>query len=224
MTTYNAALTRVSGNKKTGPIATSMTARDTCPDACPLKVKGCYASYGPTGMHWRKVSSGERGRDWSGFCDEVRALPSGSMLRHNVAGDLPGNGSHIDAGALRQLVAASKRLQAFTYTHYQPEVGTNLASIEEANANGFVINMSANNAAQAADYFKRFKAPIVCLLPKDAPNVQTVDGVKVVACPADKSEKISCATCKMCAVQRPYVIGFRAHGTAAKTVDLIAKA
>lgn len=221
---YNAALTKVSGNKKTGPIATSMTAKTTCPDACPLKIKGCYAAYGPAAIHWKKVDSGERGRDWDGFCDEVKALPAGGMFRHNVAGDLPGNGSHIDAGALRQLVKAAKRLQAFTYTHYSPEIGTNIASIEEANKNGFVVNLSANNAAQAADYFKRFAAPVVCLLPKDAPNVQTIEGVKVVACPAEKSDKISCATCKLCAKSRDFVIGFRAHGTAAKTVDLIAKA
>ena len=66
--------------------------------------------------------------------------------------------------------------------------------------------------------------PIVTLLPLDAPNVQYTSGVKVVACPADKSDKISCANCGLCALSdRDYVIGFRVHGAQKKKAGIIAK-
>ncbi|AGR89223.1 hypothetical protein X831_gp103 [Pseudomonas phage PAK_P2] len=63
------------------------------------------------------------------------------------------------------------------------------------------------------------------ILPMDAENVSfTPKGRKVVACPAEKSDKVNCKSCGLCQVaDREYIIGFRAHGTAKKTVDLIAK-
>lgn len=218
-----AALTRVSSNVKTGPIPTSMTTKATCPDSCPLKAKGCYAAGGPAAIHWRKITEGERGKAWSGFCEDVASLPRGQLWRHNVAGDLPGNGSHINAGDLRQLVKANKGKRGFTYTHYLPEVGTNAASIKEANKSGFTVNLSANNIKQAAEYMRLDIAPVVTLLPMDAPNVQEVEGIKVVACPAEKSDKVTCASCGLCQLtSRDYVIGFRAHGVSKKSVHVIA--
>ena len=67
--------------------------------------------------------------------------------------------------------------------------------------------------------------PVVTLLPMDAPNVQTVDGVKIVACPAEKTERVNCGNCaeKFCAArEREYIIGFRAHGSKKKNADIIA--
>lgn len=227
---YNAALTRVSGNAKTGPIAVTVTEKATCPNACPLKVKGCYASGGPGHIHWQKVSSGERGKPWVDFCGEIAALPRGTMVRHNVAGDLPGNGEVIDNEALRLLVKASKGKKVFTYTHYQAHDtnngnhAVNASAIYNANQNGLTINLSANNTQQAVEYMRLNIAPVVTLLPMDAPNVQTVEGIKVVACPAEKSDKVTCANCALCTIRdRDYVIGFRAHGVSKKHVELIAK-
>lgn len=220
---YNAALTRVSSNVKTGPIATTVTEKATCPDACPLKAKGCYASGGPANIHWQKVSSGERGKPWVEFCGEIAALPRGTMVRHNVAGDLPGNGVSIDHLALRQLIKASKGKRVFSYTHYLPD-NNNAQYIAEANRAGMTINLSANNTAQAVEYMRLNIAPVVTLLPMDAPNVQTVEGFKVVACPAEKSDKVTCANCALCTIaDRNYIIGFRAHGVSKKHVELIAK-
>jgi hypothetical protein len=51
----NYHFTRKSQNRKTGPIPTTVTSADTCPDACPLKAKGCYAKGGPLAMHWRAL-------------------------------------------------------------------------------------------------------------------------------------------------------------------------
>lgn len=218
-------LTKISGNAKTGPMPVSTTGKQSCPDACPLKVKGCYAAYGPAAMHWRKVTEGERGMPWDEFCQQIKALPRGQLWRHNQAGDLPGNGSHISGLDLRQLVVANKGKRGFTYTHYSPEIGTNAASIKEANKNGFTVNLSANNVTEADKLASLSIGPVVTILPRDAENVSyTPAGRKVVACPAEKSDKVSCYTCGLCQIaERDYIIGFRAHGTAAKSVEIIAR-
>lgn len=219
-----AHLTKVSGNAKTGPMPVSTTSRTTCPDACAFKAKGCYASYGPAGLHWRKVTNGERGTNWDEFCGEVARLPRGILWRHNQAGDLPGDGISIDDAALNQLVNAQRGKKGFTYTHYVPDAG-NAAAIASANKQGFTVNLSGNNVAHADELAELEIAPVVTVLPRDAENVSyTPAGRKVVACPAEKSDKVSCYTCGLCQdAKRDYIIGFRAHGTAAKTVEIIAR-
>lgn len=224
----HAALTRISGNAKTGPIPTSMTSKATCPDACPLKVKGCYAAYGPAAMHWRRVTSGERGKPWDEFCKDVASLPRGQLWRHNVAGDLPMNSLNngvIDHAQVMSLVKANKGKKGFTYTHHTMEHEGNRAMIAQANALGFTVNLSANNIAEADKLADLRIAPVVTILPRDADNVSyTPAGRKVVACPAEKSDRVTCAMCGLCQdSKRNYIIGFRAHGIAAKTVEIIAR-
>lgn len=223
------SLTRVSGNAKTGPMPVSTSHKGTCPDACPLKAKGCYAAYGPSAIHWNKLTNGERGVDWEQFISEVRAIPKGSLWRHNQAGDLPGSGDLIDREALGQLVSANRNKRGFTYTHYPVLDDSdghhvdNQCSILIANENGFTINLSGNNVAHADQLADLGIAPVVAILPMDAENVSfTPAGRKVVACPAEKSDKVSCYTCGLCQdSKRSYIIGFRAHGTAKKHVDNI---
>lgn len=220
-----AQLIRVSGNAKTGPIPVSTTGRQSCPDACELKTKGCYASYGPSAIHWKKVTEGERGKEWPEFCKDVKALPKGQLWRHNQAGDLPGANNVIDAKALGMLLKANSGKKGFTYTHYPMTSETNRTAVWAANVDGFTINLSANNVAMADNLFDLGIAPVVTILPRDAENVTyTPKGRKVVACPAEKSDRVNCATCALCQdSKRGYIIGFRAHGTAKKHVDLIAK-
>lgn len=225
-------LKAVSGNRKTGhmPVSTSNSA--TCPDACPIKLKGCYAKYGPTGMAWRNVDSGKAKEavEWPQFIRQVKALSNGSLWRHNQAGDLngvPEVANAIDAGALSALVAANKGKRGFTYTHY-PVLGKdneeNLSMVRDANAQGFTINLSGNDI-EHADKLAATGLPTVVLMPRDAEKVSyTPAGNKVVICPAESSDKVNCLKCTLCQVaDRDYIIGFRAHGTAAKTVELIAR-
>lgn len=213
---------RVSANRKTGPIPVSTTERASCPDVCPLKGNGCYAEAFPSVLHWNKVP--EKGMGWAEFCLKVGKLPAGTLWRHNVAGDLPADkAGTINQYMMRALVSANMGRNGFTYTHHAL-TEHNQEVIEEANANGFTINISCNDALEAAHTVGTIKAPVVCLLPHDAPNTQVVAGVQIVACPAEKSDRVTCADCGLCALTgRQYVIGFRAHGNRAKRVDLIAR-
>ena len=226
-------LNPVSGNTKTGPMPVSTSNSTTCPDACPIKAKGCYAKYGPVGMHWRKLDNGESKNavEWPQFIRQVKALSNNALWRHNQAGDLNGVNDAIDNTALEQLVWANRGKRGFTYTHYpvldeQSNYSIhNRNCIGNANMRGFTVNMSANDVNHA-DKIKSFKVgPVVVIMPRDAEKVSyTPAGNKVVICPAENTDKVNCVKCGLCQdAKRDYIIGFRAHGTAAKTVELIAR-
>ena len=102
-------LTPKSKNAKTGPIPVSMSSDVTCPPSCPFNSGGgCYAATGPIALHWKKVSSGDRGMNFADFCDTIASLPDGQLWRHNQAGDLCGAGDTLDVPALDKLSEANK--------------------------------------------------------------------------------------------------------------------
>jgi hypothetical protein len=223
----NYHLTPTSTNSKLGlGVAASTSTAATCPDACPLKSKGCYAAGGPLNIHWRAITQGKRGTNWTGFVAAVASLPVGHKFRHNQAGDLPGENNDIDGSALAQLSGAVKarRLQAWSYTH-KPLTSSNLASIKRAIADGLIVNGSADNPAEA-DEIADAGLPTVVVLPDDAPAVSyTPAGRKIVVCPAQQRDNASCASCMLCHKKdRSCIVGFRAHGMSKKHVSKIVSA
>ena len=222
----NVQFVRKSSNSKTGPIPVTTSSRKTCPKACVFNHgNGCYADAGYyTRMNWDKVTSGERGESYTSFVANVSKLPNGQLWRHNVAGDLVGANDVIDSAALAQLTAANNGKRGFTYTHY-PLTAKNVSAIRDANNGGFTVNISANSARESVTVFKKHNLPTVAVLPIDAPEQQTLDGVKIVTCPATYREDVTCASCKLCSVaDRAVIVGFPAHGTQAKRADIIASA
>lgn len=210
------SFTRTSGNSKTGPISTSMTTSDSCPDTCSLKGQGCYARFGMTGMHWRKLDKkAEEGQalDLEAFVGSILALPKGAAFRHNVAGDLP------DALTLDAIAAAAqaRKLQGWTYTHRHDE--SMQQAIAQANASpGFAVNLSAESPAHA-DQLKALQiGPIVTVV---TPNEwqgkntgKTPAGNTLVRCPAEYIDSMNCAACMLCAVStRKGIVAFTAHGS-----------
>lgn len=225
MTFYH--FTRKSQNRKTGPIPTTVTSADTCPDACPLKKEGCYAEHGHVAMHWRAVTSGKRGGTLDAMCDNVEALPDDTLWRHDVAGDLPGKGDVIDGPDTFKIVRANRRKRGFTYTHKPPHLGDNAAIIAQANAEGFTINLSANTLAHADALAALNIGPVVVV--QDAiegtrADTITPEGRKVATCPATYRDDITCKSCGLCAVRdRKVIVGFPAHGAAKRAAANIAK-
>lgn len=218
---------RVSGNRKTGPIPVTSSAPATCPPSCGL-FRECYGKSGHLLMHWQKYTApGAPGPAAGLTVDElarhIRTIPGGSLWRHNVVGDLPGNGDEIDAAALAKITRANRGRRGFTYTH-KPATAENLRAMRAATAAGFSINLSADNAA-AADDLARHGLPVVVVIPADAPKVsRTPRGRKIVLCPAESSDRVTCANCGLCAdAARPYLIGFKPKGAKRRAVDAIAK-
>jgi hypothetical protein len=209
----NYAVTTISKNTKTGQMPVTTSNRATCPDACPLKRNGCYAEDYYTAIHWNAVTDGDRGKDWQGFLAEIKSLPKHVLWRHNVAGDLRGANNRIDVQALKELTKANKGKNGFTYTHYPLNNAVNITAVKEANEQGFTVNASANTLEQADEY-KVLGVPTVVILPEDAGKVTyTPEGNKVIVCPAQNSDKVTCSSCGLCQVsKREYIIGFRVHG------------
>ena len=227
MQTYQTGLTLKSKNKKTGNIPVSTTTAKTCPLTCPFNHKndgGCYADSGPLAIHWRKVTSLERGMSFDLFLKQIENLPSDQMWRHNQAGDLPGNGEKLDSKACQDLAKANKGKKGYTYTHYDPSLYNNSKIINSMNNAGFTVNLSGNNTAHAIALKKEYTSPVVTVVKSDhfenRKNSYKKNSVHFVRCPADYNEKVNCKSCKLCAVpQRKSVICFPAHGTGKKRIN-----
>jgi hypothetical protein len=181
----------------------------------------CYAGNGHQAIHWRKIDSGERGQDWPVFVGQIAALPAGTLWRHNVAGDLPHEGGAIDKRALSALVAANAGKKGFTYTHHSMSKAANRRIVKDATAQGFTVNLSANNLREADSLVALAIAPVVAIVPSgQTTNTITPAGHKVVICPAAVRDGVTCQTCGLCArADRQYVIAFPAHGTGASAID-----
>lgn len=225
----NSSLTKKSSNQKTGPIAVSTTSRKSCSPDCPLAGDdGCYAESGYyTRMHWDAVTNGERGLPPVDFINSVSTLPSGSLFRHNVAGDLwPGVGPRrIDGVRLRMLADASKHLVSWTYTHYA-KTRENLAAIRSAIQRGFTVNLSTESRREAARFAKR-GYPVTCVVTKDSPKKFEINGVTFRQCPATfEGSTVTCSSCggrngkPLCSLaDRKFVITFPAHGSRASVAE-----
>lgn len=211
-------LTLKSANAKTGPIPVSTTAKQSCPTDCAMR-DACYASTGPLALHWAAVSTGARGTSWTEFTRAIAALPDGQLWRHNQAGDLPGDGTTVDPVRLGQLVAANIGRRGFTYSHYRD--GASLSWIKTANEHGFTVNLSANDLHDADTLADTGAGPVVVVLPSTQnENTTTPAGRRVVVCPATQRDDVSCATCQLCQRQRSTIVGFPAHGTKKRVIDI----
>jgi hypothetical protein len=169
-------------------------------------------------MWWNKVSL-----TFAEVLGKVKALRGNTLFRWNVAGDLPGEGENIDSGMMNDLVKAAKGKCGFTYTHKNPY--KNKEIIQDANKNGFTVNLSADNLTEADEFKALNIAPVVVVLPlEQMTNLKTPAGNRVVICPAVNRNNVTCQTCGLCQrANRDIIIGFPAHGTAKKKASEIAR-
>jgi hypothetical protein len=228
--------TRESRNGKTGPIPVTTTSKESCPTDCAFRGAGCYAEAGPLGALWRGMSAAgpdsqfSNGRGtvrtigWDGLLREIKALPPGTLWRHNQAGDLPSDGSRIRAADLKRLASANRGRKGFTYTHHNVlQDARNRDAVADANRRGFTVNLSGNTLAHADRLADLSIAPVVVVLPASAAeNTTTPAGRKVVICPAVQRNDVTCASCGLCARQRDFIVGFPAHGASKRRVEAIA--
>lgn len=219
----NFHLSLKSTNAKVGPIPVSTSPRQTCPPSWPFFTRGCYAQ-GTLRWHWAAVSKGERGQSWEGFLAQIKALPEGTLWRHNQAGDLPGEGERVDLDALTDMIWANQDKRGFTYTHKCLDESAERGAVAYANMSGFTINLSANGPADADRRVDQRCGPVVTVVPTGTPAVSyTPKGRKIVICPAQQREGVTCASCKLCSQpHRSCIVGFLPHGNGAKAVSQIA--
>ena len=219
-TTINLHFNPATANSKTGTMPVVTAPRKTCPPECPLfDLNFCYAKHSFMGIHWRKVSSGERGESFADVMAKISKLRRDTIWRYGVAGDLPGENGYLDKELCESITSANGRSAGYAYTHYRPGKGDNLAILQGMNKTHFTVNLSSDTLAEADEFIKT-GLPGVTLLPEGAPKgSHTPAGNKVVRCPA-KVGKVTCADCRLCTRKdRDYVIGFEAHGTGRKAIS-----
>lgn len=182
----------------------------------------CYADRGPLAIHWRAVTSGKRGTDWQTFLQNVASLPTGTLWRHNAAGDLFKPNTDKGQEMLWQLITANRGRNGFTYSHHKltPRV---VMGFKAATANGFTVNASveSEHAADSA-VLKGLRVAMVVLSTETRRFWRTALGNPVVVCPATYREGMTCERCRLCS-KRPQnvVIAFPAHGNAKRAADAI---
>jgi hypothetical protein len=215
---------RASGNRKTGPIPQTYSARSTCPPSCAHYGADCYGEDYFTRMQWDKVPA--RGISIDALAAQIASLPPRTLWRMNVAGDLPGSGETVDAYALGQIVKANTGRRGFTYTHKHSKQAIKWA--RHATDWGFVVNLSADDAGHA-DRLSGQGLPVACIVPSDTPKLSyTPEGRRIVVCEYQTREESTCENCgnfdAWCArADRDFIVGFRAHGTRAKRTDELAR-
>jgi hypothetical protein len=221
-----------SGNSFTGPIMVTTSPRFTCPLSCAFRKHGhgpydglCYAEHGAIGgFLWSlldrteaglKIMNGVRVQGLEELLYAIRSQPKNALWRHNVAGDFPSNDRKtVDRSALRAIVEANSGRRGFTFTHY--DVLTNEANrnaIEEANRNGFTVNLSGNSLQHADELCDLGIGPVTTILPANAcQNTTTPKGRRVVVC-TNTTHGVTCAQCGLCArATRSTIVGFPATG------------
>lgn len=227
------SLNESSSDKKTGRIAVSYTGAQSCPKACPLKERGCYALNYGTNFHWFAVTNGVKGRStkqplrFNEFMKAVSKLPRNTLFRHNIAGDLPHNDQKIDSDFVSEFIKATKGKRAFLYTHHSPLFEENKREIKRLNAEKHVVcNLSANNVRHADQLVKMDLGPVATVLPSDFDRNKTrftPAGNKIIQCPATYNKSITCEKCQLCAKKRSVIVGFPAHGTKMKDAETLSQ-
>ena len=209
-------LSRVSSNKKTGPIAVTTTSKNSCSASCGMR-EACYAMNGHLGMHWAKVSNGSRSSEWRKHLADLASLPFGSPLRLNQAGDLVASASgrlsrtFID-GLLS--VVKSRRLQAWTYTHHDHTVGDNGKLLRRANREGLRINVSTETEESADRAIASGLPAVLAVSSEETRTVWRTPARNLVkVCPAQLRDT-DCNRCMLCHKRgSKVIIAFLAHGS-----------
>ena len=203
-----------SGNAKTGPIPVTYRPERTCEPTCPLLRAGCYGTgriFASAERHAKTVTR-----------DDVaatlrKASPTARFLRDRVVGDVV----TVDASGVVTFdlqyvetigeLAADAGLRAFGYSHAWRRMSP--ADVAAVAASGYVLNASCETVGDVAD-------AIALGLPATIANDDVAEGTiindrRVVTCPAQTRDDVTCASCGLCArPERKSVVRFRIHGTA----------
>ena len=219
-----------SSNQKIGNMATTYSSKKLCPDTCALKRNGCYSNSSYAGMIWQKVTNGTDKTllTFKELIVKIGKLKAGSSIRLNTAGDLPTTKhGHINRNNLKSLIAVTKNLNVFNYTHIRdPE------TIRWANEQGYPLIASIDNIDQLhhyegcptshvvpahlnpkksetlADWRKRTKAEF-----NEIENKFKKFNRQVFRCPAQYADT-TCLECKACSnIKSDQSVLFMAHGS-----------
>lgn len=196
-------LVRKSSNEKIGPIATSYRPMTTCARDCrflPENEGGCYATGRINGMAKKFSRSYTR-------AEAVDTIKGATLFRDRVVGDLVNDGE-IDYNYINEIAAVcdEANVPLFSYTHSWPVIER-----DRIPAN-YMLNASVESVQDAADAISQ--GWDVCITSDDIKEGTIINGRRVVTCPAQTRENVTCASCKLCSKPRKSIVRFLTHGIA----------
>lgn len=234
----NIHITAQSGNTKTGNIPVTYRPMTTCANDCPFLPKtyaaelvaagkrdpnipangGCYGTGRIFGMA-KKFAGTVTLADIRGKLS--RAHKSARFLRDRVVGDVMTDTGEIDhpyIGAIAEL-AREFDLVPFGYTHAWREFSRQ--DVAQVKKTGYVMNASCETRADIrAAIDLGFPITIASDVIGEGETFARPDGktLRVVTCPAQSRENVTCADCGLCAKpERAAIVRFNIHGTAKKS-------
>lgn len=211
----NVHIVAQSSNSKTGPIPATYRPESTCPDTCPFLRNGCYG----TGRIFHladKYSQSLAVQDAIGILRKARK--DARLIRDRVVGDVVNASGDIDWDYLVGISWASFKsgMQVFGYTH-----AWRLFSrwdVIRLKRMGYVMNASTESLQDARQAIA-LGFPVV-ITNAEIPEGTTVDGRRIVTCPAQTRDDVNCATCGLCAKpDRKAIIRFIPHGSAKRLAE-----
>jgi hypothetical protein len=132
-----------------------------------------------------------------------------------VVGDLVSADGSFDIGHVRAIAAVGKDvdLKVFGYTHAWPIMTA--GDVMRVRAAGYVLNASCETEA---DVSRAVSLGMPSVITGDAwEEGSIVAGRRIVTCPAQTREDVTCASCGLCAKpDRSCTVRFLIHGTARK--------
>lgn len=199
----------VSGNSKTGPIpVTYRNMEETCPHDCPFFNNGCYG-VGRIEALTRKYSR-------TITVDHARSVlakrkPTAKYLRDRVIGDLVTARGRFDMPYVRTIarIAREHALTVFGYTHAWRMLDRR--AVSSIAASGYVLNASCETVADVRMAISLGMPAVITN--DDVSEGMMIDGRRVVTCPAQTRDNVTCASCGLCAKpERKSVVRFLVHG------------
>lgn len=209
-----------SGNAKTGDIPVTYRPMTTCPTDCPFlptgDIGGCYGTGRIFGIASKYATPVIPYDDLSAKLG--KASRSARFLRDRVVGDVLDADGNVDMAYILAMAAlgADHGLTVFGYSHAWRRFTP--AEVAETAASGYVLNASCETREDVqAAIDLGMPAVIASDNVADGETFVTPDGKtrRIVTCPAQTREGVSCASCGLCAKgDRAAVVRFQIHGTA----------
>jgi hypothetical protein len=213
--------TKIMGSCKVD--ATYVAITSSCPSSCSLKAEGCYAKYGPTGIHISKLNKEAESVNLTPIQTakaEAQAIdqsykgkevPKDRALRLHVAGDSKTiTGTRIINKAIGRWKKRGGGI-VWSYTHAWKTVPREEWSNVEVLAS--INDLSEEEAAKRQGY-----APALVVAEHPSEKSYTLPGsdTKWIPCPA-QTRGVGCTDCKLCfnttrLFQNGFGIAFAAHG------------
>ncbi len=205
-------VTARSANVKTGPMPVTYRTEATCPSSCPFLGEGCYAE--------ARAFMIARQHGGTTTVDEVvhklgDRRADARFIRDRVSGDVLTPDGRVDMPYIRALAEIGRRtgLRVFGYTHAWTSFTRR--QVAETARRGYVMNASCETRG---DVERAVLLGMPAVITNDhVEDGEVIAGLRVVTCPAQTHEGITCSSCGLCArPQRRSVVRFLTHGPRVK--------